>query len=281
MSTGPSTTENGQTSFVERREEDTEKVALSEIKPTETTGSSARLERSVDSLGIFFSSPALRKTSGGEYKYEVVAGRRRVRAAIKNPERDTIPAVVLPTDTPKEVALLIFLLENFARNDSPLEEAEALIALLHDHGWDRDQLAEYGIPKKKQRKLVRLWNAPDPILDGVREGSVAVGTAVKVSKLDERLQKRCVRHYKENDRLLGRHVDQIKTVGKDEEADSLPDDLFHMGADEMKRAEESRQTSIDTEGAERARDRLKEAVRDGVKAGVSETELLRIVHEAL
>jgi len=94
----------------------------------------AELAASIKAHGLLQPIVVRRATEG----FELVAGERRLRAA-QLAGIDRLPALVREVEDPLELALI----ENLQREDlSPLEEAEALAALIARHGYSHREVAE-------------------------------------------------------------------------------------------------------------------------------------------
>ncbi|MBC8060982.1 MAG: ParB/RepB/Spo0J family partition protein [Clostridiaceae bacterium] len=84
-----------------------------------------------------------------EYRYELVAGERRLRAAKKLGLKE-VPTIIV--DITEKDSAAIALLENLQREDlNFIEEAEAFYNLIQDHSYTQEQLAE--IMGKKQSTI--------------------------------------------------------------------------------------------------------------------------------
>ena len=94
----------------------------------------AELAASIKAHGLL-QPIVVRRTSQG---FEIVAGERRFRAA-QLAGIDRLPALVKEVEAPLELALI----ENLQREDlSPLEEAQALAALIERHGYSHRAVAD-------------------------------------------------------------------------------------------------------------------------------------------
>ncbi len=114
----------------------------------------------------------VRPKAGG--RYELVAGERRWRAAgIAGLE--TIPALVRPRED--AVALELALIENMAREDlSPVEEANACMALVEELGLTREQVGlRVGRGRVAVSNLLRLLELPDEALELIQGGVLSEG----------------------------------------------------------------------------------------------------------
>jgi ParB family transcriptional regulator, chromosome partitioning protein len=100
--------------------------------------------------------------------FELVAGERRFRAA-QLAGIDRLPALVREVDDPLELALI----ENLQREDlSPLEEAEALAALIERHGYSHREVADLlGKSRPYVSNTLAITRLPEPVkADLNREG---------------------------------------------------------------------------------------------------------------
>ena len=101
--------------------------------------------------------------------FELIAGERRLRAA-NLAGLDRLPALVREVEDPLETALI----ENLQREDlSPLEEAEALAALIGRHGYSHQEVAELlGKSRPYVSNTLALTRLPDEVKDDLhRDGS--------------------------------------------------------------------------------------------------------------
>ncbi len=100
--------------------------------------------------------------------FELLAGERRLRAA-QAAGIDRLPAVVREGDDPLEIALI----ENLQREDlTPLEEAEALAALVERHGYSHREIAELlGKSRPYVSNTLALTRLPETVKEDIhREG---------------------------------------------------------------------------------------------------------------
>lgn len=100
--------------------------------------------------------------------FELIAGERRLRAA-QLAGVDRLPALVREVDDPLETALI----ENLQREDlSPLEEAEALAALIGRHGYSHQEVADLlGKSRPYVSNTLALIRLPDTVKDDLhRDG---------------------------------------------------------------------------------------------------------------
>lgn len=107
-------------------------------------------------------------------KYQIVAGERRWRAAIKA-GLNKIPAIVKSYSNTEifEVALI----ENIQReNLSPLEEAEAYNRLIKVHGYTQEKISSI-VHKSRSHisNLIRVLSLPDQIKTYLEKGLLSLG----------------------------------------------------------------------------------------------------------
>jgi len=109
-------------------------------------------------------------------RYQIVAGERRFRAAVKAGLTE-IPSIL--RETSDSDAAVLALVENLQRQDlNPLEEAEGYQRLLHEFGLTHDALG-YAVSKSRAHigNVVRLLKLSDPIKQRIREGVLSSGHA--------------------------------------------------------------------------------------------------------
>ena len=114
--------------------------------------------------------------TGGERRYEIVAGERRWRAAAAAQLHD-MPVVIRDLDD--AAAFEIALVENIQRADlNPIEEAEGFRRLMDDHGHTQDGLAKIvGKARSHVANLLRLLELSPEIRDLVATGELPLGHA--------------------------------------------------------------------------------------------------------
>jgi len=108
--------------------------------------------------------------------YELVAGERRLRAAIAAGLK-AIPVVV--RDLTNEQSLEVALIENLQREDiNPIDAAQAYRRLTEEFGLSQEELA-FGLGKSRSAiaNTLRLLNLPGQIRDHVKAGRLTEGHA--------------------------------------------------------------------------------------------------------
>lgn len=141
------------------------RIRFSDVELTE-------LAQSIEKQGIL--QPLLvRRSDNG---YELISGERRLRAA-KMAGLQKVPVVL------KEVSstdsLEISIIENIQREDlNPLEEAEAYHRLISEFELTQEQAAaRVGKSRSTVANILRLRQLPQPIKDGIQDGTLSMGHA--------------------------------------------------------------------------------------------------------
>lgn len=128
---------------------------------------------SVRNMGIFQEPVAIEEGD----TFRVVAGRRRVVAAMENGEK-TIRLKVLRSDLTGVDLAKIILIENFQRSPNPVSEAKAIKTLIEDGGMPITSVASMlGISKPKVFQRLQLLKLPEVLLEGVSDGNIPFSVA--------------------------------------------------------------------------------------------------------
>jgi ParB family chromosome partitioning protein len=108
--------------------------------------------------------------------YEIVAGERRYRAALRA-GLSRVPVVV--RNVSDDEALALALVENLLREDiSPLETARAFRRLVDDFGLTQEELSRrVGKSRAAVANALRLLDLPDPIQESLGKGEITEGHA--------------------------------------------------------------------------------------------------------
>ncbi len=116
----------------------------------------------------------VRKTP--DSKFEILAGERRWRAAIKV-GLESVPAIVMSADD--RSAMAIAIIENMQRqNLNVIEESEALQRLSQELSITHEQIGEMiGKSRSQVTNLLRLSSLSSPVKKLVTEGSLDMGHA--------------------------------------------------------------------------------------------------------
>lgn len=130
--------------------------------------------------------PVVVRRSGG--RYQLVAGERRLRAAVKAGWSE-VPAQVVDADDRQTAELAI--VENLQRKDlNPLEKAASFQRYLECYGCTQDELARrIQIDRSTIANLIRLLELPEQVQQSLRLGAISQGHARALLPLgDEREQ---------------------------------------------------------------------------------------------
>ena len=129
----------------------------------------------------------VRKRSKG---YEIVAGERRWRAAMKA-GLDQVPCLIRELND--EQNMLIAIIENMQREDlNPIEEAEGLRQMTEKFGLTQEQVSKsVGKSRPYITNSLRLLKLPDYIKDSISAGKLSAGhgrTLITIDDEDRRKQ---------------------------------------------------------------------------------------------
>lgn len=145
------------------------------------------LAQSIKELGVL--QPVLlrpRVGDGGEHaeKYEIVAGERRWRAAVKA-GIERIPAII--RELSDKDALEISIVENVQREDlNPVEEARAYHRLVEEFHHSHSDIAErVGKDRSSVANMLRLLKLPEEVLGLLSDGKISIGHAKAILGLRE------------------------------------------------------------------------------------------------
>jgi ParB family transcriptional regulator, chromosome partitioning protein len=121
--------------------------------------------------------------TGGVAKWELIAGERRWRAAMRLGWKE-IPAVIKEADD--RTLLVLALVENIQRAGlSPLEEAEGYERLADEFSLTQQQVADVvGKDRSTVANALRLLQLPASVRQLLREGSLTAGHARALLGLD-------------------------------------------------------------------------------------------------
>ena len=139
------------------------------------------LASSIEQDGLL--QPLVVSSTENQGKYILIAGERRWRAS-QLAGLNTVPAIV------KQVAnddlLRLALVENIQRSDlNPIEEAEAYLALINDHGLTQEECAHrVGKERATIANFLRLLSLPANIQNDLIECKLSIGHAKALASLD-------------------------------------------------------------------------------------------------
>ena len=140
----------------------------------------SELTNSIKSHGVL--SPILVREVG-LYKYEVIAGERRLRAS-KNAGLKTIPTLI--DQKQDKDALESALIENLQREDlNAVEEARGYDRLKREFGLTQDEVAaSTGKARSTIANSLRLLSLPAKVLDMLSSGKIEKGHAKLLASMD-------------------------------------------------------------------------------------------------
>ncbi len=117
-------------------------------------------------------------------RYQLVAGERRLRAAI-NAGWQEIPAIVVDIDDRQSAE--VALVENLQRKDlSPLDKATSFRRYLEQYACTQEELAgRLNLDRSTIANLIRLLELPGEIQTAIREGHISQGHARALLPLDD------------------------------------------------------------------------------------------------
>lgn len=120
-------------------------------------------------------------------KYELVAGERRLRAAVLAGLKK-VPVVIREMQDPE--AWEAALIENLQReNLNPVEEAAAYREMLERYGYTQEELArKIGKSRAHVANTVRLLNLPEEVRELVKSGEITAGHARAILALKDEEQ---------------------------------------------------------------------------------------------
>ncbi|HET6884188.1 MAG TPA: ParB/RepB/Spo0J family partition protein, partial [Pirellulales bacterium] len=109
-------------------------------------------------------------------RYQLIAGERRLRAAIKAGWSD-VPVQVIEADDRKTAEIAI--VENLQRKDlNALEKAASFHRYLQEYGCTQDELAgRLQLDRSTIANLIRLLELPEKVQQSLRSGEITSGHA--------------------------------------------------------------------------------------------------------
>lgn len=118
-------------------------------------------------------------------RYQIVAGERRYRAAMKA-NLTTVPAII--KELPVEEIKAISLIENIQREDlNAIEAAEGIKELMTNHGLTQEAVADrIGKSRPYVTNLLRLLTLPEEVLEMVKSGKISSGHARALVTIDNK-----------------------------------------------------------------------------------------------
>ena len=140
------------------------------------------LQESLKASGLL--QPITVRRRPGKDGFELIAGERRLRAAVKLGWKE-IPAIIKEIDD--RTLLTLALVENLQRTDlNPIEEGEGYHRLSHDFGLTQQQIAEtVGKDRTTVANMLRVLQLPESVRRLLQEGKLSMGHAKVLLGLDD------------------------------------------------------------------------------------------------
>lgn len=161
---------------------DVRRISVNPYQPRETFNDE-KFQELVSSVRVHGVLQPIVVRSKGDGDYELVAGERRLRAAIAS-GLTRIPAVV--RELTNEQSLQVALIENLQREDiNPVEAAAAYRRLADEFGLSQEELAfTLGKSRSTIANTMRLLGLPDEILECVRSRRISEGHARAILSIE-------------------------------------------------------------------------------------------------
>ena len=171
-----------------------------------------------------------------DFKYEIVAGERRWRAAQKAGLKQ-VPVIIRETSGASQLEEA--LIENIQREDlNPIEEAVAFETLIEEYQYTQDQLAKkLGKNRVTLANSLRLLQLAKPVRDLLAEGKISQGHAKALLSIsDPKVQEKIANDILEK----GLSVRQVEAIVKE-------DSPSHASRAEYKKEENPFLKSVEVE----------------------------------
>ena len=188
-------------------------IALDDDRRVGGKGALETLKASIEKVGLI-NPITVRKNKEGNFPYIIIAGRRRVEAAILL-DWTEIDALVYEADEVANDSYFthVALAENVNRLDlHPLDEGAQYARLLKE-GYSLEDLAAYfdrSISHIYQR--MKLCNLIEDAREIFRNGQIKISTAAKIASLPKQVQKEIVSALKKELQWAGDHEKTIDRV---------------------------------------------------------------------
>jgi ParB family chromosome partitioning protein len=147
-----------------------ERIEANREQPRAALGDLTELASSIRARGVL--EPLIvRKLTDGSNKYQLIAGERRLHAAIEAGLSE-VPCIEFAVSD--QEALELALVENLQRKDlTPFEEAEGFRTLVEKYGYTHDQVAAaVGKSRPTVSEAVKLLDIPPAIRDLCRHADI-------------------------------------------------------------------------------------------------------------
>jgi ParB family chromosome partitioning protein len=193
------------------------------------------LQESLKANGLL--QPITVRRRPGKDGFELIAGERRLRAAMKLGWKE-IPAIIKDIDD--KTILTLALVENLQRTDlNPIEEGEGYHRLSHEFGLTQQQIAEtVGKDRTTIANMLRVLQLPEVVRRLLQDGQLTIGHAKVLLGLENpelitTLAREIVRDGL-TVRGLERRLREVvgprtgKKAGRPRSADRLPPEVKHI-----------------------------------------------------
>jgi ParB family chromosome partitioning protein len=142
----------------------------------------AELQESLNSSGLL--QPITVRRRPGKDGFELIAGERRLRAAMKLGWKE-IPAIIKDIDD--KTVLTLALVENLQRTDlNPIEEGEGYYRLSNEFGLTQQQIAEtVGKDRTTIANMLRVLQLPEVVRKLLQDGQLSMGHAKVLLGLED------------------------------------------------------------------------------------------------
>jgi ParB family transcriptional regulator, chromosome partitioning protein len=140
------------------------------------------LQESLNSSGLL--QPITVRRRPGKDGFELIAGERRLRAAMKLGWKE-IPAIIKDIDD--KTVLTLALVENLQRTDlNPIEEGEGYSRLSNEFGLTQQQIAEtVGKDRTTIANMLRVLQLPEGVRRLLQDGQLTMGHAKVLLGLED------------------------------------------------------------------------------------------------
>lgn len=213
-------------------------VRLDEVAPWSTKGARSPVEATISAFSMINPVTLQELPPGQQYRYKVLAGKRRLTATQKL-GRESVRAVVFPAETGAIEGALVPLIENVLRRDNPLDEAhkirefaDAAIAAGLPQKDVKPYLTGLGFPASVIDQRLKLLELPPEIQQGIAQGKVKPSVAAKIANRSKVDQQVYVEQLQIAGKLSGKDVTNLRKVQVQQTLESLPDALFALSEDD-------------------------------------------------
>ena len=205
------------------REIPTELIEPNPRQPRETVDEDelGGLAASISERGVIQPVIVVEKTDGN---YELIAGERRWRAAIKAGLKQ-IPALVHEGKDDSESnardSLELAMIENMVREDlNPIEEARACAALVDELGIKVEEVGrKVGRSRSAVSNMIRLLELPDEVIEAVRDGRLSEGHGRAILQSKDQNKRREIARKVVRDQLTVRETERLAKSADDKKRD--------------------------------------------------------------